>query len=67
MANKRQFILECAASHEEHKDYKGAKAIRSLAYRGEAAALRQYPEHEADIINARDYANQEMAEARKKV
>jgi len=54
-------IRECADSHAENGDSNGATAIRFAVNNTKVAALKRFPECKPAIINAYEYARQEMA------
>ncbi len=61
MSKLYRFVCECADSHAEHGDTRGAEAIMYAAKHGAAAALRRWPDCKPAIDNAYAYARQEVA------
>lgn len=61
MAKIYRYIVDCADSHAEHGDVRGAEAIMYSAKNGKRNALRAYPDCKPEIDNAWAYARQEAA------
>jgi hypothetical protein len=63
MSKYYRWIVECANSHAEHGDDRGAEAIMFALRRGKKNALQVYPEAAPAIDNAFQYGRQEYVAA----